>query len=256
MEPAGLIRKWAKLSGFLQRITIILPPLSSSPIGGYKVQYEYANRLSRKHYEVTIVHTWNPFKAGRRVRDVANQVIVMCFRRDISINWFSMDPDVRVRLLPIRWAWLLPKADVTILTAWQTAARLGRSRRRTGTLVQIVYDYEYWRTASGPFRSKMVSAFRRKNVYRIATSGAVRTMMEEVGTSYGASLTCGIDAGILTIRIPPSDRDLVVGFPLRMESHKGAVDMFTAVDFNSIHDTESPCPLLWDGTRHETTHRY
>ncbi len=58
------------------------------------------------------------------------------------VTWFQIHPDVEVRIVPRLTGQTLPPADLTILTAWQTAEMTMRPARRAGELVQIVYDYE------------------------------------------------------------------------------------------------------------------
>ena len=42
------------------RVTFVLPGAGSVPVGGFKVVYEYANRLSERGHTVTVVHTAQP----------------------------------------------------------------------------------------------------------------------------------------------------------------------------------------------------
>lgn len=37
------------------RITFCLPEISTVPTGGYKIIFEYANRLSERGHEITLV---------------------------------------------------------------------------------------------------------------------------------------------------------------------------------------------------------
>ncbi|HWN72720.1 MAG TPA: hypothetical protein VNN15_02810, partial [Solirubrobacterales bacterium] len=40
------------------RIVFVLPARSAAPVGGFKVVYEYANRLVERGHEVALVHPW------------------------------------------------------------------------------------------------------------------------------------------------------------------------------------------------------
>ena len=40
-------------------IAFVLPAIADYPIGGYKIAYEYANRLQKKGHQVMVYHVHN-----------------------------------------------------------------------------------------------------------------------------------------------------------------------------------------------------
>src|SRR5690242_4091398 len=95
-------------------ITILLPPFSSTPIGGYKVLYEHANRLQEKQCQVTIIHPitledWaNPHdhNGGNQLGGSATYTG--------RVPWFSLRQGIELHVVPDlseRW---IPKGDVVI----------------------------------------------------------------------------------------------------------------------------------------------
>ena len=61
---------------------------------------------------------------------------------------------------------LASRAQLTVLTGYQTSATIGRRRKRTGPLAQIVYDYEFWAGGDCELRSaieRLVGPPRRRS---------------------------------------------------------------------------------------------
>ena len=148
-------------------------------------------------------------------------------------RWYQFHHRVRLRLVPWLAPAFLPRADVTVLTAYETAAAAGRRTARTGPLVQIVYDYEFWAYGDPAVREGMAAALGRADVYHIATSGAVGKMLEAMGVNVVATVSPGLDERF-ACHVAPSDRALTVGFAYREERHKGMAELLCALE--SVHD--------------------
>jgi len=105
-------------------------------------------------------------------------------------------------------------------------AHLGAGRR-SGTLVQLAYDYEFW--MNNPDLSPRIrAAMKRTDVTYISTSGAVTKMLREIGTEPYATVTAGLEDGEFSVDLPIHSRTHVVGFPLRSEPAKDMPTMFAA----------------------------
>jgi glycosyltransferase involved in cell wall biosynthesis len=214
-------------------MTFVLPTVQRLPVGGYKVTYEYANQLSRRGFEVTIVHP-----AGALSNNLPfwrSQLRHMAGRDRTAaglVPWFDFDPAVKIRLLPYLHERWLPAADVTMFTAWSTTRALsdhliGRVER-LGLVAQLVMDYELWLTSPPATRRRMELELARPGVRRIVISDAVRTMLVTAGSVADSEVTLGVELERFRVISDPVDRAPVVGFPLRGEPHKGALDAFEA----------------------------
>jgi len=199
------------------RITIVLPVMSSIPVGGYKIQYQYAAGLVARGHRVTVVHATTE-GATARVRELTRYAAALGTQAVMGhrvIQWFALDRRVRLRVLPRLAGWMLPSADVTVLTGWQTADATRRPPPRAGRMVQVVYDYEFWKLGDEELRAQVVSALRRRDVVPLATSTVVAGMLAEVGRAPAAMVTAGIDLAAFGCDSPPSLRAPVVGFAWR-----------------------------------------
>lgn len=127
----------------------MLPSLGVRAIGGYKVVYEYANRLARRGWPVTVVHPWWPTarRDGGLVEKLRRERWLRRFRPQggAMVTWFDLDPAVEV--VAIRHLGEIPRSDIYVATAWQTAAPVAEAQARTGHPelgLYLVQHYEAW----------------------------------------------------------------------------------------------------------------
>ena len=133
----------------------------------------------------------------------------------------------------------LPLAQLTVLTGYQTSATIGRRRKRTGPLAQIVYDYEFWAGGDCELRSAIERSLGRPTLLilpRRAPSG----MLEQMGAPVVATVRPAI-ADRFRTAVPPQERQLSIGFAYRREPHKGIPDLVAA--FKRFHATHSFVPV-------------
>jgi glycosyltransferase involved in cell wall biosynthesis len=214
------------------RVTIVLPVLIFEPSGGFKVQYEYACALAARGHDVTIVHPrflsgewnlWRYTKTFFKHRFLGNRIV----------TWFDVDEGVHIQIPPILTGRLLPRADVTVLTSWSTAEATREPPRRAGRFAQVVYDYEFWMSATEEAKAQMRTAYQRGDVTHIATSSVVARMLESMGVHPAALVTAGIDLGRFRCATLPAGRAPKVGFQVRRDSVKALSVMVEACE--TIH---------------------
>ena len=214
------------------RINILLPFYSKLPIGGFKVHYEYANRLVERGHSVTVLHPctveeptgWKA-RLARTGKLAADRLCTQS-----TVGWYSLRDEVQLLSVPDLGERNVPAADVTLATSWATAEMARSYSSKAGEVFQIVYDYELWMTANADLRQRMESAFRATSNC-IATSPSVAAMLQEIGVQPVAYIPCGLDFGEFGIDIPIESRSPEsVGFPAREQSSKGTADAVTALE--------------------------
>lgn len=211
------------------RITLVLPHWGHRHSGGVKVHYQYANALAAIGHEVTVLL---PVTTASRAtpqewKSHAKSRLNLALTGRPPFSWFTFHPRVKIKLVAALRGSLLPAADVTILTAWQTAALTAEPAPRAGQIVQIVYDYEFWMEDLA-LRPQLRAAFSRSDVRHIATSSSVATMLCDIGRTPFATVTAGLDDESFGADVAPEARAAVVGFPLRPESLKDMPTAFAA----------------------------
>jgi len=214
------------------RVNLVLPSPASTPVGGYKILYQYADALQRRGHVTTVVHGWSTTRVPRRlwVRYLGRRVLAGTGLRPVA-PWYRFEEGVRVLIAPslASGGWAFPAAEVTVLTSWLTSALVPESVR-LGRLAQVVADYEIWMVADADQRVRMASAFCRPGVTRFAASSAVESMLRDARSDYVGRARPGIDLNLFQQTVPMSDRRLVVGFPLRDGPHKGMDVVLAALD--------------------------
>lgn len=144
----------------MKRICFLLPSAGSHPVGGFKIVYQYANGLARRGYRVSVVHTCFlsrtelPFvqRIRRSLLRYARQSITAEWRPD---RWFSLDPAVRLRWIPILRPVFLPRADIYVASWWQTAERLAEWKTNARKL-HLIQHFETW---AGP-KERVVESWK------------------------------------------------------------------------------------------------
>lgn len=212
------------------KIVIVLPAYYNVPIGGYHVQYQYANLLSRRGHDVTVAfprHLTPGHPLKSRVR-APLWAMGLRLRNRPLIGSFPLDAAVKVRLLRDLSGGALPQADVLVATAWQTAEAMVDAPIRCGRKIYVVYDYEHLMTASPDVRRRIEATYNLPYAI-VATSGVVADTICRCGGKPVATVPCGVDFDAFGIDVPPDRRGrLTLGFPVRVEAFKGASDAVAA----------------------------
>ena len=81
------------------KLTFCLPEISQVPMGGYKIIFEYANRLTARGHEVSLVfltHTvWNRITKNKLIKSIVGQI-----KGRNRPSWFDLDPRIQKIMTP------------------------------------------------------------------------------------------------------------------------------------------------------------
>ncbi len=223
------------------RVAFVLPRDFGFPIGGYKVVYEYANRLVRRGWRVDVVHV-ESLDRGVSLRDL------LCVRpllRRRPPTWFALDRRVRLRHRPAWSRWWARRADRVVATAWQTAEAIGRDRRG----LYLIQHYEVW---AGP--TDRVDATWRLPMPKVVIAEWLAERAAELGGGHVTVVHNGLDLRALGVDVDPEDRTPTeVAMLWHSEEWKGTADGLEALgrvreDWPDLHltvfSTSGPPPDL------------
>jgi glycosyltransferase involved in cell wall biosynthesis len=133
------------------KVNFLLPGISSVAIGGYKVVYEYANKLSRDGFEVHIIY---PLRAD--YEKVTSKGFFYRFRISLSLffkrlttnfsgkQWFTLHNNIVEHWVPYLSQKNVPDAYATVASAWQTAEWLNTYPSKKGKKLYLIQHYEDW----------------------------------------------------------------------------------------------------------------
>ena len=215
------------------KITFVLPFYNNNPIGGYKVVYEYANRLCQRGHCVTVFHPYATHRCKTLIDKINRHRVIFEYKYRWRINpiitWFPVESGVHLLLKPDMQAKYVPCADIIVATNWQTAEAVQDYPVDRGAAFYNLYDYEIWKTTTPEQRERMDATYRA-GLNMIATSPAVQQMLEENGVSPLAYIPCGIDFAVLKVETPIAARaPHTIGFQIRQHETKGTRDVLDAV---------------------------
>ena len=129
------------------RICFILPHPAQGPTGGYKVVYEYANRLVNDGYGVDVVYSGSIFWRQKPLRfKLSNCVRYMQQRiKGFSCRWwFNLDTRVKEHFTLSMNQRHVPDADVYVATSPYTAWYLNDYTISSKRKFYLIQDYENW----------------------------------------------------------------------------------------------------------------
>ena len=126
------------------KICFVLPRYVRTAVGGYKIVFEYANRLCKRGHRVCIVFinkdTFKQYRMHKVVGVLASNIITQ-----IEPRWFPLDS--RVKKVSGRGPSAnseIQKSDVIIATASDTVSYVWEKAKNKKT-VYFIQDYETWR---------------------------------------------------------------------------------------------------------------
>ena len=127
-----------------------MPPFQYSPVGGFKVALEYANRLAADGYEVHVVYA-DATKYGDAMPLAVRWKLLLkhclfkwgILHRSIRI-WFPLDERVMEHnVYKLNWKYM-PKTDLYVCTAVDTAPYLKDYPIEAERKFYFIQDYEKW----------------------------------------------------------------------------------------------------------------
>lgn len=129
------------------RLTFLLPHYDTRVSGGFRIVFEYANRLVDRGHQVTVVmpapslkyRSWDRLIRPEALKQIVKRVVS---RRDIP--WFEFDPRVRIVAPILDGSKILPDADAVVATAWMTADVVAGSSAAKGRKYYLIQHYETW----------------------------------------------------------------------------------------------------------------
>jgi len=127
------------------KITFILPGIEMS--GGVKAVFEFANHLSARGHDVSVIYPLIPMNSGAEwynLRSLAGRALATAgsLRRGVHVDWFNLKANlIRVPTLAERY---IPDADIIVATWWETAYHVAEFSKGKGEKFYLVQHYETW----------------------------------------------------------------------------------------------------------------
>jgi glycosyltransferase involved in cell wall biosynthesis len=187
-------------------ITFVLPGTSyTKPVGGFRVVYEYANCLAERGHKLNIVHPLFLFPEQVNVKKKIGTPLILGINYLVGlprVSWFDISPKVNMLIVRSLKEKFVPKGDVIIATAWQTAEWVNRYGRNKGEKFYLIQHYENW---SGP--EERVRATWKMPFKKIVIAKWLVEKAKEFGEETVAYIPNGIDFKQFRIIVPIEERN-------------------------------------------------
>lgn len=129
-------------------VNIILPALPKYPVGGFKVLFEYANKMSEDDCDVCIYYPkrLKPEKIKKGVfYKFAFEVLKYSkIKYPYARRWFNLNEKVKENFTYTLEEKYIRDADVIIATSWETAEWVGHYSKNKGKKLYLIQGYETW----------------------------------------------------------------------------------------------------------------
>lgn len=136
------------------RITFCLPYLSKKPVGGYKVVFEYANRLVDRNHQVNIVfftdNNYSKLTKNKRIKNMIGKI-----ENHFYPNWFKLNPKIKkIATATIKES--IPDADFIFATSVETVSYVNNLPTIKGKKMYLIQDYENWNVSE----EKLIATYK------------------------------------------------------------------------------------------------
>jgi L-malate glycosyltransferase len=174
------------------KLTFILPGYSRKPVGGHRIIYEYANRLSARGHEICIVYPkkikmlWDSYGLVKKLQINIMQTIRSVAKADPE--WQKLNSDICRMFVPEPTAQYIPDADVVFSTIWALAEYMLDYPDSKGKQCYFFQHYETW---SGP--KEIVDATWRMPFKKIVISKWLKNIGESLGATEMHYIPNGLD---------------------------------------------------------------
>ena len=183
------------------KICFVLPRYSRSAIGGYKIIFEYANRLVKKEgYEISILFlnedTFVEHKIPEKIKPVASSIMTM-----IEPRWFELDRNIKkISGTNYRRKTLLKEVDVCVATGIQTVESCEKLFPNAKK-IYFIQGYETWAASE-----KEVKATYNKDFINIVISNWLKNIVDKETEKKSILIKNPIDLNVYRPLIPIEER--------------------------------------------------
>lgn len=201
------------------KISFVLPGVSRVPVGGYKMIFEYANRLCKRGHEITLI--FHCFSGMNRNQNVPKFIKLVYYYLGAYYfpTWFILDPRIHKicrhkKLIDSE----IPDGDVICATAIDTAFAVAELPASKGKKIYFIQDYENW----NGWTDDEVKKSYRLGMKNIVIAKWLQKIVKESGAD-SFLIPNGIDFNVFDVDIPISQRRKpVISMLYHKDEHKGS----------------------------------
>lgn len=231
------------------KITFCLPEISTVPMGGYKIIFEYANRLTKRGHQISIIflthNVWNRITKNKKIKSVIGKV-----RGRNTPSWFDLDPSIKKITTPYLDGREFPDADFVFATAVTTAGIVKNLPKRCGKKCYFIQDFETWLLP----KNEVVESFNYDGFINFTVSTWLNDIVSSHTDNKTICLPNPIDTDAFKVVTPIEDRNPFSigmlyhegehkGIPYALEAIERAKELYPKIEVNIFGVPDRPSTL-------------
>ena len=172
--------------------------------GGFKVVYEYANRLVNDGISVNIIYplavTWQQYSLLYKIKRVIHYFRAL-LKSSYKPSWFNIDSRINQIWVPFLSGYFMPHSDCIFATGWETAVFLNGYHIEPSKKYYLIQSFEDW---CGP--KERVAETWKYSMKKIVISQGLKNIAD----SFGQEVTLienGFDSKEFPLINPIESRD-------------------------------------------------
>lgn len=189
-------------------------------MGGVKVVNEYANRLTERGHEVTLVYPLD-VRTGNLIYSLRKKISSLLDRfQNVSDNlYYSPKPEVNVLIVRRIVSKYIPAGDAVIAVGWQTADAVSKIPSEHGSKFYLLQSFETYFSQ----KTRILATYHLP-LEKIAISGWIISEINKIGERCLGPLGNAINREEFFIETPPPERTNDVLMIYHPHKIKGAGD--------------------------------
>lgn len=177
-----------------------MPLPNLKPVGGFRIVYEYADRLSGRGHKVKVYFPVFVPKIKYRRPFIVRYIKAKLHEKKIA-DWFHFKNHVEFKVIPQIDDSFLDESDVVVATAVPTAYEVKKLNDRKGNKHYLIQHYEIWdgvEYANNSYRLKLTN---------IVIAKWLESKLHEIGATVEACIPNAIDSEKFFIKVIPEMRN-------------------------------------------------
>ena len=200
------------------KICFLLPEYKKVPSGGYKMVFEYANRLQKNGYEVSIAFDCRNSVTRKGIPSFLRNIIRKK-RTQYHPKWFTLSTSIKkICVLDDNFDNYIPDGNTVVATAVQTAKPVFELPESKGEKVYFIQDFENW----GLTKEAVYETYRY-GMNNIVISSWLKGIVDLYSVSPSVLIPNGIDLDIFGIDNLIENRNPhSIAMLFHLSEHKGS----------------------------------
>lgn len=179
-----------------------MPFKAKRPAGGFRVMYEYANRLSDLGYSVHITYPIKTKYMAYRLPYFV-RLILSYVEGFNTYKWFDFKPAITMSYVKFIKEENVTDADIIIVTWWTTVTEVAQLSDSKGKKINLIQGYEDW---EGHI-DELHKSYDLKGIYNIVVAKYLLEIVRQYTDKPLLYIPNAIDKNQFSINIPIIDRE-------------------------------------------------